>query len=165
MTDLVEHLYPKELKKCLEECSRILKTDGKLIIHTAPNRWYGDFGYPYWEQPLNKFINRLFRQNLLTRPIRTEIDIKVHVNEQTLYSLKKCFKQTGFNSKVWMGSEYVVPAKKTSLGMQLLEISRQIVCHAYPLSLFHPFNLIFCNDIWAIAKKTKQNPSANVDAF
>ena len=165
MTDLVEHLYPKELKKCFEECRRILKTDGKLIIHTAPNRWYGDFGYPYWEQPLNKFINRLFRQNLLTRPIRTEIDIKVHVNEQTFYSLKKCFKQTGFNSKVWMGSEYVVPAKKTSLGMQLLEISRQIVCHAYPLSLFNPFNLLFCNDIWAIANKKKQNPSVNVDAF
>ena len=64
-----------------------------------------------------------------------------------------------------MGSEYVVPAKKTSLGMQLLEIFRQIVCHAYPLSLFHPFNLLFCNDIWAIGKKAKQNPSANVDAF
>jgi len=165
MTDLVEHLYPKELKKCFGECRRILKTDGKLIIHTARNRWYCDFGYPYWEQPLNKFFNRLFRQNLLTRPSRSEIDKKAHVNEQTFYSLKKCFKQTGFNSKVWMGSEYVIPVKKTSVGMQLLEIFRQVVCHAYPLSLFHPFNLLFCNDIWAIAKKAEQNPSANIDAF
>jgi hypothetical protein len=28
-----------------------------------------------------------------------------------------------------------------------------MLCHAYPLSLIPPLNSIFCNDIWAIAKK------------
>jgi cyclopropane fatty-acyl-phospholipid synthase-like methyltransferase len=153
MTDLVEHLYPHELKQCFEECKRVLKPKGKLIVHTAPNRWYNDFGYPLWEQPINKILNLLFGQKLLTRPIRTEIDFKVHINEQTIISLKKHLAQTGFNSKTWLGMEYVVPAKKDSTRMQLLEISRQILCHAYPLSLLPPLKFIFCNDIWAIAKK------------
>jgi ubiquinone/menaquinone biosynthesis C-methylase UbiE len=153
MTDIVEHLYPSELKKSFEECQRVLKPKGKLIVHTAPNRWYNDFGYPLWEQPINKILNRLFHQNLLTRPIRTELDFKVHVNEQTVASLKKYLVTTGFNSKIWLGSEYVVPMKKDSTSMQLLEIFRQMLSHAYPLSLIPPLNSIFCNDIWAIAKK------------
>jgi ubiquinone/menaquinone biosynthesis C-methylase UbiE len=153
MTDIVEHLYPLELQKCFEECKRVLKPEGKLIVHTAPNRWYNDFGYPFWEQPVNKVLNRLFRQKLLTRPIRTETDFKVHINEQTILSLKKYLVKTGFASTIWLGSEYVVPAKKDSPGMQLLEIFRQVLCHAYPLSLLPPLKFIFCNDIWAISKK------------
>ena len=153
MTDIVEHLNPSELKKSFEECKRVLKSKGKLIVHTAPNRWYNDFGYPLWEQPVNKVLNKLFRQKLLIRPIRTEIDFKVHINEQTVLSLKKYLVKTGFNSKIWLGSEYVVPSKKDSTGIQLLEIFRQVLCHAYPLSLLPPLKFIFCNDIWAIAKK------------
>ena len=85
--------------------------------------------------------------------LRTELDFKVHVNEQTAASLKKYLVTTGFNSKIWLGSEYVTPVKKDSTSMQLLEVFRQMLCHAYPLSLLPPFNSIFCNDIWAIAKK------------
>ena len=154
MTDIVEHLYPSELQRCFKECKRVLKPKGKLVIHTAPNRWYNDFGYPLWEQPVNKILNRLFRQKLLTRPIRTEIDRKVHINEQTIVSLKQYMKKTGFNSKIWLGSEYVTPVKKHSPIIQLLEIFRQVLCHAYPLSLLPPLSFIFCNDIWAIARKT-----------
>lgn len=153
MTDIVEHLYPTELQQCFDECKRVLKPGGKLIVHTAPNRWYNDFGYPFWEQPVNKVLNRIFRQNLLTRPIRTELDHKVHINEQTIFSLKKYLIKAGFNLKIWLGTEYVVPGRKNSTGMQLLEIFRQMVCHVYPLSLFPPFNYLFCNDIWAIAQK------------
>ena len=153
MTDIVEHLYPSELHRCFKECKRVLKPKGKLVIHTAPNRWYNDFGYPLWEQPVNKILNRLFRQKLLTRPIRTEIDRKVHINEQTIVSLKQYMKKTGFNSKIWLGSEYVMPVKKHSPIIQLLEIFRQVLCHAYPLSLLPPLSFIFCNDIWAIARK------------
>jgi len=154
MTDIVEHLYPSELQRCFKECKRVLKPKGKLVIHTAPNRWYNDFGYPLWEQPVNKILNRLFRQKLLTRPIRTEIDRKVHINEQTILSLKKYMKKNGFNSKIWLGSEYVTPVKKNSPSIQLLEIFRQVLCHAYPLSLLPPLSFIFCNDLWAIARKT-----------
>ncbi|MCC6905897.1 MAG: methyltransferase domain-containing protein, partial [Anaerolineae bacterium] len=38
--DVVEHLYPWELQNALVEVRRVLKPDGILIVHTAPNRWY-----------------------------------------------------------------------------------------------------------------------------
>ncbi len=154
MLDIVEHLYPQQLFECFAECFRVLKPNGSLIVHTSPNRWYNDFGYPLWERPINIAANALFRQNLLTRPIRTETDLKVHINEQTIISLKKYFKKADFKVKMWLGSEYVIPAQKDSAAMKMLETARQILCHAYPLSLFPPFNYLFSNDIWAVGRKT-----------
>ncbi len=153
MMDIVEHLYPEQLQSCFAECYRVLKDDGSLIIHTSPNKWYNDYGYPCWEQRINKFLNKLFKQNLLTRPIRTEMDIKVHINEQTTTSLKKALSDARFKSKVWLGNEYVTPAKKGAPLMRVLEICRQVLCHAFPLSLFPPLNYLFSNNIWAIAKR------------
>lgn len=153
MLDIVEHLYPQQLFDCFAECSRVLKPNGSLIVHTSPNRWYNDFGYPLWERPINIVANTLFKQNLLTRPIRTETDLKVHINEQTILSLKKYFRKANLKAQTWLGSEYVTPVEKDSSAMTMLETARQILCHAYPLSLFPPFNFLFSNDIWAIGKK------------
>lgn len=154
MMDIAEHLYPGQLQACFRECRRTLKDGGKLIVHTSPNRWYNDAGYPLWERPVNKILNAWFKQNLLVRPIRCEMDLKVHVNEQTVVSLKKYFAEAGFNPKIWLGNEYVLPVKKDSAIMQVLEICRQIVCHAFPLSLIPPLNYIFSNNIWAVGQKT-----------
>ena len=153
LMDIVEHLYPDQLLSCFQECHRILKGDGKLLVHTSPNRWYNDFGYPWWEQPVNKILNRLFKQNLLTRPIRNETDLKVHVNEQTILSLRKLLKKLDFRFKIWLGHEYIFPFKKNSTFAQVLEIVRQMVCHGFPFSMVPPLNFLFCNDIWAICKK------------
>ena len=46
MFDIVEHLHPWELDQALREARRVLKDDGRLIIHTAPNRWYDRYAYP-----------------------------------------------------------------------------------------------------------------------
>ena len=153
LMDLIEHLYPEQLKKCMAECKRVLRTGGKLIIHTSPNRWYNDYGYPLWEHPLNRIINFIFRQRLLDRPIRTATDQTVHINEQTLFTLRRQLKDTGFKSKVWFGSEYLRPVKKGDVFTQLLEILRQMVCHLYPLSVVYPLRAFFSNDIWAVASK------------
>jgi cyclopropane fatty-acyl-phospholipid synthase-like methyltransferase len=153
MLDIVEHLYPQQLFECFGECFRILKPNGSLIVHTSPNRWYNDFGYPFWERPINIMANALFRQNLLTRPIRTETDLKVHINEQTVLSLKKYFTKADFKAEIWLGREYVIPAKKESAAMSILETARQAICHLYPLSLYRPLNFLFSNDIWAVGRK------------
>jgi len=154
MMDIAEHLYPGQLSQAFLECRRVLKDNGRLIVHTSPNRWYNDIGYPLWERPVNRVLNTLFRQNLLTRPIRNAMDLKVHVNEQTTVSLKEYFVAAGFHPEIELGGEYVRPAKKASAAMQLLEICRQVVCHAYPFSLVPPLNYVFSNNIWAVAKKT-----------
>ncbi|MFQ5672858.1 MAG: class I SAM-dependent methyltransferase [Nitrospinales bacterium] len=153
MMDIAEHLYPDQLRRTFLECHRVLQTGGRLIVHTSPNRWYNDIGYPLWERPINKFLNKFFGQNLLTRPIRNEMDLKVHVNEHTVVSLKKYFVTAGFQPKIWLGSEYVLPVKKDSAVMQVMEVCRQVVCHAFPVSLVPPLNYMFSNNIWAIGKK------------
>lgn len=154
MMDIVEHLYPEQLRQCFNECGRVLKNGGSLVVHTSPNRWYNDVGYPFWERPVNKILNRLFGQNLLDRPIRTDMDHAVHINEQTVVSLKKYLDEAGFCSKIWLGNEYILPARKDSVVMQALEVFRQTVCHLFPVSLVPPLIYIFSNNIWALGKKT-----------
>jgi cyclopropane fatty-acyl-phospholipid synthase-like methyltransferase len=47
MFDVVEHLYPWELHEAMREVHRVLRPDGRFIIHTAPNRWYDRYAYPW----------------------------------------------------------------------------------------------------------------------
>ena len=47
MFDVVEHLHPWELDACLSEVYRVLKPGGQIIVHTAPNRWYDAYAYPW----------------------------------------------------------------------------------------------------------------------
>ena len=98
-------------------------------------------------------LNRLFKQNLLTREIRSETDLKVHVNEQTIISLKDYLRKAGFQPRIWLGNEYIKPVKKNSLKEKILELARQVVCHLFPFSLIFPLKFIFSNNIWAIAEK------------
>ena len=46
MFDIVEHLHPWELHQALLQAHRVLSPQGRLIVHTAPNRWYDQFAYP-----------------------------------------------------------------------------------------------------------------------
>src|SRR5687767_11777734 len=46
MFDVVEHLHPWELHQALLEVRRVLKPEGRFIIHTAPNIWYDRYAYP-----------------------------------------------------------------------------------------------------------------------
>lgn len=100
--DVVEHLYPWELSRALSQIRRVLKPDGKLIIHTAPNRWYDIYAYP---------LVRLFRrilgqgQNYPKNP-RAIIPANqdVHVNEQDILSMRRTLKKAGYSSRVWLDS-------------------------------------------------------------
>lgn len=83
LNDVVEHLYPEQLQKTLEELNRILAPDGQLIIHTMPNAFIS--------KPLYLFIKLI---GLSRGPLNPHI----HVNEQTLFSLKNYLKNSGFNN-------------------------------------------------------------------
>ncbi len=98
-------------------------------------------------------LNRVFKQNLLTMEIRNQTDFKIHINEQTIIRLKGYFKKAGFQAKILLGNEYIKPAKKSLLKEQILEFARQVVCHFFSFSFIFPLNLLFSNNIWAIAKK------------
>jgi len=87
MLDVVEHLEQKELEKTIANCYSILKPEGKLIIHTMPNAFLAK---PFY------FICKLTKT-------QRGINSKVHINEQTVFSLKRLLKK--FNTKIQMAHE------------------------------------------------------------
>ena len=101
--DVVEHLYPWELNASLVEIRRILKKDGRLIIHTAPNRWYDAYAYP-WVRLFRRLAGQGAGYPKDPRAI-TPVNQEVHVNEQDILSMRRMLKDTGFkNIQVWLDS-------------------------------------------------------------
>lgn len=100
--DVVEHLYPWELHQALLEIRRVLRPDGRLIIHTAPNRWYDAYAYP-----LVRLARRLMGQGAgYPKDPRAIVPAnqEVHVNEQDMLSLRRALWAAGYAAKVWLDS-------------------------------------------------------------
>ena len=103
MFDIVEHLHPWELQSSLLEVRRVMKDDGRLIIHTAPNIWYDRYAYPVVRQ-----FRRLAGQGTgypaNPREFLVEHNMDVHVNEQSLFGLRRVLDKAGFVGQVWLDS-------------------------------------------------------------
>lgn len=103
MFDVVEHLYPWELQQALQEAHRVLKPDGRLIVHTAPNVWYDRYAYPVVRR-MRTLLGE--GQNYPANPREFLVDANehVHVNEQSLFSLRRALHKSNFKAKVWLDS-------------------------------------------------------------
>jgi ubiquinone/menaquinone biosynthesis C-methylase UbiE len=141
MLDVVEHLYPWELHKALLDVRRVLKPDGMLVVHTAPNRWYDRYAYP-----VVRTVRRLMGQGRLyprdPRAFGVAVNQDVHVNEQDMLSLRRTLQKAGFRSKVWLDSP---PQKRDESA--LLAALRQ-VAFGWP-----PFRWFFEREVFAVASK------------
>ena len=102
MFDVVEHLYPWELHKAILEVGRVLKPDGLFIVHTAPNRWYDKYAYP-WVRRFRTLLGQGDHYPHDPRAI-TPVNQEVHVNEQDLLSMRRTLREAGFAGKVWLDS-------------------------------------------------------------
>ncbi|MBK8984549.1 MAG: class I SAM-dependent methyltransferase [Chloroflexi bacterium] len=102
MFDVVEHLYPWELHAAMLEVRRVLKDDGRFIIHTAPNRWYDQYAYP-WVRRVRTLLGEGHKYPKDPRAI-TAVNLDVHVNEQDMRSMKKALNAAGFKANVWLDS-------------------------------------------------------------
>jgi cyclopropane fatty-acyl-phospholipid synthase-like methyltransferase len=101
--DVVEHLYPWELHASMLDTRRVLKPNGRVIIHTAPNRWYDAYAYPW----VRWFRTLIGQGNAYPRDPRaiTPVNQDVHVNEQDILSMRRALQDVGFKSiKVWLDS-------------------------------------------------------------
>jgi cyclopropane fatty-acyl-phospholipid synthase-like methyltransferase len=102
MFDVVEHLYPWELQQTMSEVRRVLKDDGRFIVHTAPNRWYDAYAYP-WVRRFRTLLGQGSRYPKNPRAI-TPVNQEVHVNEQDMWSMRRALRAAGFEAKVWLDS-------------------------------------------------------------
>jgi ubiquinone/menaquinone biosynthesis C-methylase UbiE len=144
MFDIVEHLHPWELDQALGEVQRVLKDDGRLIIHTAPNVWYDRYAYPV-----------VRRVRLLTggdpaiypedpRQFLVGHNTHVHVNEQSMWSLSRVLKRNGFDGKVWLES----PPQNRNENLILAGL-RKLAFGTPPLRWF------FEREVFAVALKSR----------
>jgi len=138
LLDIVEHLNPAELERTLKSIYSVLKPKGKLIIHTMPNIWYYQYGYP---------IYRAFQR---ARGIHLPLDPRdrwgfrdVHINEQSPKKLRMMLEKCGYNARV-----------KTTSVMNYSHESNRFIRAGMKLVSRAPF-LRWClgNDIYAIAKR------------
>jgi cyclopropane fatty-acyl-phospholipid synthase-like methyltransferase len=141
MFDIVEHLHPWELHQALLEVRRVLTPDGRLIVHTAPNRWYDQFAYP-----VVRLVRRLMGQGERyprdPRALNVAINTDVHVNEQDMVSLRRTLKKAGFESKVWLDT----PPQNRDEG-PILAAARYVAFNWPPLCWF------FEREVFAVASK------------
>jgi len=138
MFDLVEHLYPWELAQALAEARRVLRPDGRLIVHTAPNVWYDRFAYP-----LVRLVRTLMGHGEgYPRDPRAIIpaNLDVHVNEQSVLSLWRVLKRAGFRAQVWLDT----PPQSRQEGW-VFRVTRHVLFN------WPPFRWFFEREVFAVA--------------
>jgi ubiquinone/menaquinone biosynthesis C-methylase UbiE len=91
MLDVVEHLTDDELARSFAEILRILRPGGRLFIHTFPTRTIYDVTYRALR------MTSLRRRRAWPADPRNEFEHKMHVNEQTLGSMRRSLRAAGFS--------------------------------------------------------------------
>ena len=102
LLDIVEHLSSDELDTALREARRALRPGGRVLVHTMPHRSIYDISYR---------ALRLVRRSWPADP-RNEYEHRMHVNEQSLSSLKRALRGAGFSrlrvtTGVWVYTDFL----------------------------------------------------------
>ncbi len=139
--DVVEHLHPWELQEALTEISRVMKPHGKLIIHTAPNVWYDRYAYPMVRR-FRSLLGQGDRYPANPRAFLVNANQDVHVNEQSMLSMRRTLARAGFASRVWLDSP---PQGRQN--NWLLDLARTLVFR------LPPFRWFFEREVFAVASK------------
>ena len=88
LIDVVEHLTPGELFGALSEARRLLRPGGRVIAHTMPNRTVYR-----WTYRIQRALG--FHRAWPADP-RNEWEHRMHVNEQSVTSLRRVLWRVGF---------------------------------------------------------------------
>ena len=150
---VVEHLHQWELVQMLQECKRVLKPIGTLVIVTHPNIWYRNCGYPivYRLKRLLPLLRKASGEESVSDNPHAEQGSGLHVNEQSILSLRKTLRETGFRSKVWLGPRFAYRRERLVEGFGLPGVFLYLFVHI--LETWVPFKYIFADEIYAIARK------------
>lgn len=145
--DVIEHLYPKEVDTIFHEFFRVLRSGGKIVIHTGPNREYFDVGYKYFTRWVSILANNtiwkwIFNDHLVdSKDPRGRYDHLVHINECSLSDVKNFLLKAKFQPSVWYDSSF------------RYKRIRDKIRFAFIQPQFWFLKRWFAYDIWAIGTK------------
>jgi SAM-dependent methyltransferase len=159
LLDVVEHLEGRELLEVLREISRVLSDEGTLIVHTTENRWNNTWGYR-----LLVALAKIRRRQAPTPPavanyqlVQSDPDLDerkvlIHINEQSVPSLKLALLRSGFESRVWLAEPDRILGPETGrIGDRLKRLI---------FRLGH-LKLLYGNHIFAVARPRRRLRSAS----
>ena len=146
--DVIEHVDPAQTVKVLAELERVLAPGGTLLVHTAPNRLFTKVAWP-----LAKPLMRLAGQGDVARALdeRLVAAESYHVNEQSLYGLRRALRAAGFAQvRAWVdpnvlrtGEHFLTAGLEQSAAMRL----------AGRLAGARPIRILLGNDLYAVGRK------------
>lgn len=147
--DVVEHLWPWQLAGLLRETGRVLAPGGYAVIHTLPNRWALDLGYP--------LLRRLLPE--LPAAPRSAYERAVHVNEQSPLALRRALRSAGLEGRVWL-EEWTTRYAQRGQGRPYPDhprrqgypqLARPLARRLARLAMRSPLRGLTANDIFAVA--------------
>jgi 2-polyprenyl-3-methyl-5-hydroxy-6-metoxy-1,4-benzoquinol methylase len=146
--DVIEHLTPADAGMMLREARRVLRPGGRMVVHTAPNRLFLNVTWPVARWPLiaaghGETVRRLEAWVAASKTY--------HVNEQTLYRLRRSLRSAGFGAVVvWIdpsivrdGSHHTTEGLK---GSRMIRAGQRVAS-------VRAVRLFCGNDIWAVAQR------------
>jgi SAM-dependent methyltransferase len=146
--DVIEHLDPADGVAMLREAHRVLAPGGRLVVHTAPNLLFLRLAWPVARWPL---VAAGHGESVRRLESWVQASKRYHVNEQSLYRLRRSLRKAGFKDPtVWIDPNIVRDGSHhTTAG---LESSRMIRLGQRAASL-RMVRLVAGNDLWAVAQR------------
>ena len=139
--DIVEHLYPEQLNKAVKEMRRILKTGGKILIHTFPIKYMNEVS-----RIILKVLNR------------SSIGQLLHVNTQSSFSLKKILLENSLREiRIFLQARNNIAQENIDAANHYIKRALILFDKVYVIVtkclFFSPIKDFIYSDIWATAVK------------
>jgi ubiquinone/menaquinone biosynthesis C-methylase UbiE len=146
-SDVIEHLDPPQTVPALAEFRRVLRPGGYLVVHTAPNRLFMDIGWPL-ARPL---VRALGHGEVADRVDGFfELGVNYHVNEQSVYSLRRAMRAAGFEDpRVWLDPDVLRSGRYHLLS----SFDGPVIRVAARIASWRPVRLLFGNDLYGLGSK------------